>query len=311
MLFNFARFILVNNDKGEHHMHIKPVEKIPMPGYPDKYAKEAMQALAQSHPRRWLHKPLLAGVLSATVALGLSGCDEIGVRGPFATAGVPPIPQEDYITMGDPTPISVLSSSFVPLFEYGEGTGAIGCVSIAAPLFFSEEEAFAILKAAFAEAGLTLNQDTYTQRAILPVTELFPNQGNTKCATTVGELTPDGLLEVDYGLPLEFVSAGDVVEWEGETEMHASVEVYQIKEAAQTLATNNPGLVVFYDPVTMQDMEKLWELGQEEGESDEDYWARWEAARAKAEQVAKTESEQLLRQQAQAFIAWLHTEGVI
>jgi len=90
-----------------------------------------------------------------------------------------------------------------------------------------------------------------------------------------------------------------------------SVSSYNMKKAAQVLADNNSGLLVFYDPSAQPDAEGLWELKQEEGESDEAYHARWDAIRSDAEQTARAESEQLLRAQAEAFLQWLRAEGII
>ena len=310
-------------------MEIKPMETAPKPGYPDKYAAEARLALAQAHPNRWLRRPLIVGVLSATVALGLSGCDDSLIGGPPAVLGMmtalPPIETgadgtnlgDDFITMGD-FPIPVLSGSYIPVFEYGEGTGSIGCMAIAAPVFMSEEEAFAILAAALAEAGLTLNKAATTlDMATLPVTDLYGDKNIDTSAVMPGALTIDGLLDVEQGLPVKFVSKDDIEAWQykhapGETPMMSSVSSYKVQNAARTLADNNPSLVVFYDPLTMVYYDQLWDkVLKAEGESEEEYWARWEAARDEAEQAAKAESGQYLRGQAQALVDWLRAQGVL
>jgi hypothetical protein len=216
-----------------------------------------------------------------------------------------------------------MSFSLVPLFEYGEGTGAIGCVAIAAPAFLSEEEAFAILSSALAEAGLTLGREAMPlEQAILPVTDLNPviREGETCLATTHGDLAAYGLQGLEPTFAVEFVSTDDVEAWqkktaEGEPVMMSSVSVYGVREAAQTLAGHNPGLVVFYDPMVMADIGNLVELERLSEESEDEYWARWDAAWntafPEAVQSAKAESQQLLREQAQAFVHWLHTEGVL
>jgi len=288
-------------------MTVKPVENTPAPGYPDKYAEESRQALAVARPRRWVAAPVAAG-LAVTVALGLSGCD-------YATAGVPPIPMPetsvDYTTLGVPAIVPtqaepnastqsytlnetrpIPAGTAIPLFEYGEGTGAFGCVSIAAPVFMSEEEAFAILSAAFAKAGLELDQSAQTlKRANIPVTNV--NYEDIK-RTKRGDLEPDGQLT---GLPVEFVSKQDVSAWEGNTGTHSSVSLYAFKQTAKLLAKKNPGLVVFYDPVT------YWDIAQGQGNHTGEFTYE------KTEQDARAESEKLLRQQVSAFLQWLETEG--
>jgi hypothetical protein len=304
-------------------VYIKPVETVPEPGYPDKYAAEARQALVQAHPSRWLRKPLIVGVLSASVALGLSGCDDYRIGGPFTTGGAPTLMPtetgtddialgEDFITMGEPAPLPALNEFFVPLFEYGEGTGSYGCMSVTAPVFMSEEEAFAILAATFAEAGLTLDKaDTTLVGATLPVTDIYSDRDKDHSATTQGGLIINGLLNIEQGLPVKFVSTDDVTAWHKDTGMYCTVSYYRVREAARTLAGNNRELVVFYDPIAMPGIEELWSFWQEEGESDEDYWVRREIAHADYKQAAKAESEQHLREQAEAFVDWLHGEGVL
>ena len=57
-------------------MTIKPVTTTPEPQYPDKYGEEIRQALKSAKPMRWLRAPLVAGLLTATVAFGASGCTQ-------------------------------------------------------------------------------------------------------------------------------------------------------------------------------------------------------------------------------------------
>jgi len=272
-------------------MKIKPVGHPVAPGYPDKYAEESRQALATAHPKRWIAAPVAAG-LAATVAFGLSGCDRFVVMGDLA------IPTEPAIGSGVPygTEYFAAIAAAIPLFEFGEGTGSIGCLSVAAPVFLSEDEAFAILSAEFAEAGMMLRRNSKTRQAALPVTDLSPirNPGEGRGETKDGSLTPDGSLD---GLPVEFVSAADVEAWERDTDLASSVTTYPVKRAAQTLAENNPGLVVFYDPLpTVYHDERYEKLVEGRG------WFKNEAE-------ARDESEQQLRAQAAAFLQWLQTEG--
>ena len=274
-------------------MNIKPVEHPVEPGYPDKYAEESRRALASAQPRRWIAAPLAAG-LAATVALGLSGCGEHVVMGEMA------IPTEVTINSGIPYSeeylAKIAAANVIPLFEFGEGTGSIGCMSIAAPVFLSEEEAFAILSAAFAEAGVMLRRNNKTRQGTLPVT-IIDTWDDKAPKTKKGSLKPDALAG---DIPVEFVSREDVKAWEyeptGPMRTTSSAGSYKMKDAAQALSENNPGLVVFYDPVTYWDI-----TGQ--GERYEDF--RF----TNTEQEARAESEQLLREQVQAFIEWLQAEG--
>ena len=304
-------------------MKVQPVEHAPAPGYPDKYAEESRQALAAARPRRWIAAPVAAG-LAATVAFGLSGCGDTE----YLVDGTMPAPTEmtavDYATLGEPAAMPVQSQTEapggyvamgetvaagtrIPLFEFGEGTGSIGCVSVAAPVFLSEEEAFAILSAAFGEAGLELRPDAETlKRAALPAAKIYAGVTEEKLKTKRGDLAADGTLA---GLPVEFVSVEDVEAWQADTGWRSSVTVYPVRQSARLLAEKNPGLVVFYDPIGSADYEELWGMQRKSGESDEAYSARHDAVRAKLQDEARAESERLLREQAAAFLQWLSTEG--
>lgn len=298
-------------------MTIKPVETIKTPGYPDKYGQEARHALASAKPRRWTAVPLVTGILSATVALSLSGCAERITMG----SEMMPIPSEEvsggleHIIMGDmPMPTPAPYAALIPLFEYGEGTGTIGCMSVAAPVFMSEDEAVAILKAAFAEAGLTLSQNAGTlEEAYVPVTEVYfttRERGEIEYPTEPGALRLDGWLE-EQGLPVVFVSTKDVNDWQTKNpEFMSSVMEYNVRQTAQVLAESNPGLVVFYDPLAQMDYDALWLLEQEDGESESEYNLRWDALRRELRQATIDESKQLLVQQAEAFIDWLCAVGL-
>jgi hypothetical protein len=306
-------------------MKITPVETVNAPKYPDKYGDDMHRKLATVKPRRWLGTPLMAGVLSASVVLGAGGCDAntaspdisavpgstynpalTGDPGPTGPAK-PDI--TDYVTMGaSPAPAAMM----IPLFEYGEGTGAIGCEVVAAPVFLSEEEAFAILSAHFADAGLTLGRDAVTiENANVPMIEPTAYTRDEKYKTVPASLASDGFLGTQ-SLPVVFVSKGDIDAWTNkDTGVWSSVEAYSPKLAAKTLAESNEYLAVFYDPMTTLDYgsPKL-RLERMDGESDDDYWARWQIAYDDATQDAREDSERLLGLQAEAFVAWLRSVGM-
>ena len=278
-------------------MKIEPVKDISTPRYPDKYAREVRNALAAAHPQRWRNKSLVVGALAATVAIGLSDCS-------YGAEGAPVMPPEQVATRGDITttntsavatlqPIGVtlnentsLPAGIIPLFEYGYGIGAFGCVSSTAPYFMSEDEAFAIMKAAFAKAKIELSKNIKGQQIILPLpTNVIAERGDNDPETLASSLMLDGFAD---GMPVEFVSGVDVVAWKYDS--HGTVSYYRTKSAAQTLAENNPGLVVFYDPVSHFKFSG--------------FASNWKMKKA------RRKSEQQLRNQVRAFIEWLNAEGM-
>jgi hypothetical protein len=286
----------------------------------------------------------MAGVLSASVVLGAGGCDanpakpgisvipgstynptltdEPASTGPerpditdYVLGGVPmPYPDVtwDPTVTYDAEPTSTWfnpDAIMIPLFEYGEGTGAIGCEVVAAPVFLSEEEAFEILAAHFADAGLTLRRDAITlENANVPLIDFNKGASDYGTYETVpGSLVSDGFLG-RQSLPVVFVSFKDVDRWaSNEGGGWLSVTGYSPRLAAKTLAENNQYLAVFYDPVTVPNLESLQ---RKDGEDADDYYARWQTEYQELTQEARAESERLLGLQAEAFVAWLRSVGM-
>ena len=98
-------------------MTIQPVESTPRPEYPDKH--------------RWLAAPLVAGMLSAAVALGLSGCESTEYITDGEPAAAPTmIVTEEYLTMGEATTVRIMQS---------ETTAFVNMGTSAAPVPVSDE----------------------------------------------------------------------------------------------------------------------------------------------------------------------------
>jgi len=228
-----------------------------------------------------------------TSAIAPTECDWLDIEYEIMGLIAPPIPIPTEIPV---ISIPTLAEYFIPLFEYGDGTGTIGCVSVAATIFMSEEEAFAILSSVLKEAGLMLSSRGLTlQDANIPVTSrLYPPPYSSE--TTQGELVANALDGLFETLPVRFVSSEDVFAWdEFQGNRAVIVDVYRIKEAAEVLSVNNPGLVVFYDPVSRAKVTD---------------WANYSDEVAPTQEEARARSAQLLRQQAEAFIEWLNAEGL-
>ena len=198
-----------------------------------------------------------------------------------------------------------LPAGVIPLFEYGKGIGVFGCVSVSAPYFMSEDEAFAILKAAFAEAKVELSKNNKEKQAIFPAT-IIVARGDNEPRMITNSLMIDGLAN---DMSVEFVSQSDVMKWRHDNTTGSIISFYAIKNDAKILAENNPGLVVFYDPVSLVGSVRD-RIEQKKGESDEDFHARYLDTRASSPNEARSKSEQQLRNQVRAFIEWLNAEGM-
>ena len=254
-------------------------------------------------------------------------------------------PELEYQPARNLPPVSIPYDTFIPLFEYGEGVGTLGQIRfVVSMVFMSEEKAFAILSAAFADAGLTLNMEEQPLNdKILPVTNRYAWPPLPQLETTQGELTVWSL-DVDGWLPVTFVSRSDVISWQGDFGWASSMTYYDTLTAARVLAENNPRLAVFYDPVVGPFSEGWREPVRKPGESDEEFSARgryeWmQYIRAEAKRLQRevpreqqpgesdeeyrrrmgdewqknvyARSEKVLRQQAEALIEWLRAEGHI
>jgi hypothetical protein len=217
--------------------------------------------------------------------------------------------------MGDvPSPYQeIFQGTYIPFFEFGEGTGGVGCMAITAPVFLTEEEAFEVIAAAFAEAGLYLDKPSgYRPDVNFPITNINGEEVDRN-KTVPGTLLSNEMFKLwTHDLTVKFVSITDVINWQDDPDAPptTSVSSYNIKQAAETLATNNTAMAVFYDPVAgMVDYSTIFSIEQEDGESDEAFFARLDTIREEEQKKALAESEQMLRKQVEAFIAWLFQMG--
>ncbi|MCL2672250.1 MAG: hypothetical protein FWF10_09500 [Clostridiales bacterium] len=238
-------------------------------------------------PLRWQAVPIAETVLSAVVMLGLAGCVRLG-----AETGNTPAP-----TMREPLP-PLLE---VPLFEHGNGVGVYGCVSVTAPIFLSEDDAFAIIRDEFANLELKVTPGEVKLTNIqIPKTDLSPGwDAEAQEQTQIGNFVFDFIVE-GRNIAIEFVSGMDVYEWRG-SEIHSTVVVYNCIEAAETLNISLNALekeyihAVLYDPV--EPFEGRW-------------WAPDEETRQLIDE-AYARAAELLREQVKDFIAWLFAQGII
>jgi len=300
-------------------MKIKPVIATTIPKYPDKYDKDIKNILVSSKPNRWIGTPLV-GLLSAAVTFSLGGCagEQLNPHEPGAPGTVisnPAVIPTEHILMGDvPSPYQeIFTGTYIPLFEFGDGTGGIGCMAITAPVFMTEEEAFEVIAAAFAESGLYLSQHASHRPDVnFPVTNIDGDEVDRN-KTVQGDLRGDEImLLLTHDLTVKFVSKDDVIRWKEDDDgtPRVSFSSFNIKQAAMTLAENNTAMVVFYDPVAnMVDYSITYDIEQEDGESDDAFFARLDAIREELQKKALAESEQVLRKQVDAFIAWLFQMG--
>lgn len=263
---------------------IKPVRRYTVPHYPTREQAALDPTLLEKLPRRFAAKPAVCAALAAVLSLGLAGC----AASPDA---------ENDASLGS-----------IPIFSHGEGMGSYGCVSVAPPVFLSEEEAISVIREEAALYGLEFTEGKTLEKAQIPRHNTAPMEkeyGNP-LKTQKGELLLDGYSE-SLGVGFEFVSLDDLREWpDPKQEMFSSVESYFFKDAAEALASNNESVAVFYDPACADFSEFNYEWPEED-----DGGASYAAYAAEYEARQKEKSVEALRAQVKDFLEWLKGQGVI
>ena len=242
----------------DKEMELVAVKTYGKPEYPFKEEAMCSPDLLKALPKRWHAKPILCILLAFTAASGLCACSEI--QRPYAAA---------------------------PIFEHGSGRGSFGCVSVAAPVFLSEEEAAQVIR----EEALLQGVDFSGSKSIhgeFPATSLYsfleeePDPGTWR-----GTLELDGYDEA-LGIGFEYVSKQDVIDWLKDDKTLATVESYDMKGTAERLADAVDNVAVFYDPTAAEDFDSS--MSRDE---------------------LKEQMKEQLREQVRDFLTWLAGEGII
>ena len=276
--------------------------------YPTKEQVSLHPELLRIVPRRWANNPVVLTALGLVLSAGLTAC---GTTSQSASPdNLSPAASEETAASSVPTshqsPSSVASAEEaakaspnspdtldIPVFAHGTGRGSYGCESVAPPVFLSEEEAMQVIQEECAAQGIDISGEK-TISGTFPATSTLPEgiSGIDSDKTYTGELTLDGYSE-DLGIGVEFVSTDDIIDWHVDTEMHATVDEYDLKGTAQRLVDCTDNVAVFYDP-TADDYRAFT------GSNEESYV-----------ESSKEKSLEELREQVRDFLQWLKAQGVI
>ena len=259
----------------KHHLKIEPVRRYPTPAYPTRQAVNLDPALLTALPIRWRRQPAVCAALILTLSTGLAGC------APMRAAHID-------------------GNLAIPIFEHGDGRGVYGCVSVAPPVFLSEEEALQVIREEANARGIDFSGSYSITGDDFPATSLDPGLsiGPTPEPDKLDELGNwEGTLALDgydekIGLGFEFVSQQDVVDWSGG---HGGgiLDAYDMKGTASRLSEVLDNVAVFYDPgADFEDVEITRDM------------------EAYTDQQKKIMTEKL-REQVRDFLAWLAAQGVI
>lgn len=250
------------------------------PRYPDKQAILADSALLLDTPERWRRNAAVCAALASVSALLLSSCSTMANNS--ESAAIP-----------------------VPFFEYGDGRGGFGCVSVAPPAFLSESEAHAVIYEIAKEEGILFQRNQVQLEKIgIPVTHVMGDNDPTY-KVKKGTLLLDGTDE-ENKVAFEFISTTDIEDWADDPKnMWSSVSSYDFIGAAKALskslgkADTDMAVAVFYDPSYPYNDETKKIIT----ECKDDY----PLMERKLRELARED----LKKQVLDFIAWLKAEGII
>jgi hypothetical protein len=284
-----------------HLMH-KPVQSYRLPAYPSRLEVAGDPDLLRRHvPLAWLSRKEMAGVLSVFLAVNGGGCSKHSPPGPA--------------TRPTGNDLAGKAAIVAPIFEHGDGRAADGCVVVNPPVFLSEQDALEVIREELGQAGLvSLDRDVRIEGVSIPARRMsfekdwITGKSALNPVQIPGKTAP---LDVDlkdpvHGIAIEFVSAPDYTSLGG-VDSEMSVQSYDFKEVARWVGkqVSEQGrdlhLALFYDPVTRPDWDSRKYNNAELARAD----------REKAQEVSKTESKRLLRQQVKDFVDWLKGQGVI
>ena len=276
--------------------------------YPTKEQIQLHPELLRIIPRRWARNPVVLTALGLVLSAGLTACGTTSQS--ILPDNLSPAASEETTASDQPSsdhsPASVTSAVDsaetsaddpealdIPIFAHGTGRGSYGCESVAPPVFLSEEEAMQVIQEECAAQGIDISGQK-TISGTFPATSTLPEAVSVgeSDKTYSGDLKLDGYSE-DLGIGVEFVSKDDILDWQADTEMHATVDEYNLKGTAQRLVDCTDNVAVFYDP-TADDYNDFT------GSNEESYV-----------ESSKEKSLEELREQVRDFLQWLKGQGVI
>ena len=262
--------------------------------YPTKEQISLHPELLRTVPRRWARNPVVLTALGLVLSAGLTACGTTP-ESIFPDNSVPAASDE---TGTSDQPVSDHSSNApepldIPIFAHGTGRGSYGCISVAPPVFLSEAEAMQVIAEECAAQGIDISGQK-TISGTFPATSTLPIaiSGSDSDKTYAGELELDGYSEA-LGIGVEFVSTQDIIDWQADTGIDATVEQYNLKGTAQRLADCTDNVAVFYAPASA-------DYKDFSGSNEESYVEN-----------GKEKSLEELRDQVRDFLQWLKAQGVI
>lgn len=266
-------------------LKVTHVKSYRTPDYPTKEDVIRNPDILRIIPKRWRKNPAICAVLIFTLSTGLFACAK----------------NEDGENTQDDDAMSAIT---IPVFEHGSGRGSFGCVSVAPPVFLSEEEACQVIREEAERAGIAFH-DSKTVYADLAMYDSAGGENSNTKKTVKREISLDGY-NADLRIGFEYVSLDDfraLSKPKNNDGPQSSVEAFNMKFTADELSANIPGLAAFYDPGSdFHDFNFDWSTEDENAYSE--YLEKYTADQ-------KEKMKEQLREQVRDFLEWLAGEGVI
>jgi hypothetical protein len=310
-------------------MQPRAVPSYSAPAYPTREELAASPGVLREHvPAAWQADRTMAGAVAFFLVFASAGCHGstkgsarqagdpnapsqsggapvVAIAPAVGTAALAPLAPTEPADRAGPTKMVV-----APVFEHGDGRGAVGCVVVSPPVFLAEDEAFAVLREELAKHGINL------ARGGPELGEVVISKRQEHYERTLSGQFEETVVDVPgTGKPLALDGAADknkvavklVTQEEyfelGGAESSSSVQGYDLKGIAAALSErlHKQGreqlyVGVFYDPV-----------GHVQFDRSSGPMPDWQVAQA----LMKDKSKDMLRQQVQDFVGWLRGRGAI
>lgn len=266
---------------------VAPVKKYAPPKYPTQTEAKFKPELLRKLPSRWQKNAAVVAAAGLFGAMTLTSCG-------FFDSDNSDNPESK-------NPLNV-----APLFIHGEGTGSIGCVMIAPPVFLSEQEALAIIKSVAENESLKFEAEP-------PEYIATKNKPDSKYSWENNYTLGDGNIGLDLYDGKKGVAVSYIAMEEAEQKyknMISSVTAYRPRELAEMTVEDfakqkgDMNIGVFYDPGIEYE---VWQPIIDKYQENENY----EEAMVQYEADIKAVIEENLRAQVRDFIEWLQGQGII
>jgi hypothetical protein len=280
-------------------MKIKAVKKAKSPEYPtiEHYVKNPQNFL-KSIPKSWAKNKLLSGALATFVLCGFSGKDNAS-KSDATIEAIDKIPDNSNKDQHMKQEAVKDSVKVAPVFAHGDGSGAVGCVAVSAPVFITESEAKEIITSALKKENIVFPDSVLSFSFMsLPFGNNCYGYSNEKNDT--GEvkvkLKYDGYNEKN-NFAFFYISVDDYSRFSDSIQKcWSTVESYNTKKAAEVLREElaeqqKVNAVVFYDPIVKEN------------------WSRDNYE--KSENKANEDARAMLLKQVEDFIRWYKKQGFL